>query len=608
MTFNRWYPIRLTAFSPERRSAPHRGLLFAGSTGLLALFALSLGPAPAHAVWATNGNPASTAVENQSLPQSVSDGAGGIIVVWQDFRNDPPDPAALPVPDLSDSADVYVQRLDASGNPMWTADGVALCTDAAAQQSPVICSDGAGGAIIAWQEVRASATNYDIYVQGVTSGGTPKWTANGVLLCGATGAQVLEVIAPDDAGGAIVAWRDSRGASADVYARRISSLGIPLWTADGVPVCTAAGQQNDVRITPDQQGGAYLAWRDPRDAGTGNDIYAQAIAAADGAPRWAVDGVAVCIAAGSQILPTIAGDGRYGLLVTWQDSRNGATGNDIYAQRIRPDGTAAWPTANGVLVCGSDSSQSTPIVVSDGLAGAIIAWTDTRTSIKWPDIYAQRVDSAGAAMWTANGNAVCAQDSAQFVQTMIPDGLGGAIIGWDDERGAGQDEDIYAQSISPTGTLRWPTAGIRIATGSGTRALKTSAPDGYGGALFAWEDFRSGVNNDVYAFRITSIGTGVDFGASPRAPTGLLPARPNPFNPSTALEFELAASSTFRLAIHDVRGRLVRVIASGSAPAGRSTYRWDGLTETGSDAGSGVYYAVLTLPTGRRSTAITLVR
>ena len=217
------------------------------------------------------------------------------------------------------------------------------------------------------------------------------------------------------------------------------------------------------------------------------------------------------------------------------------------------------------------------------------------------------MDSTGVAIGAANGIGICVQDSGQYVRTMIPDALGGAIVGWDDKR-SGTNADIYVQSVAPNGSLRWASTGVLLATGAGTRSLTTSAPDGHGGGVFAWEDLRNGTDFDVYAFRLTSLGTGVEALDSPRAATRLLPARPNPFNPNTVLEFTLGAPSRFRLAIHDVQGRLVRVIAEGEAQAGRRTYRWDGLADKGTSCGSGVYYAVLSLPTGRRSTALTLIR
>ena len=61
--------------------------------------------------------------------------------------------------------DIYAQRVNAAGSPQWTADGVALCTAANDQRDPTIVSDGAGGAIVTWDDRRNGG--YDIYAQHV---------------------------------------------------------------------------------------------------------------------------------------------------------------------------------------------------------------------------------------------------------------------------------------------------------------------------------------------------------------------------------------------------------------------------------------------------------
>ena len=564
----------------------------------LALLAVStfalfiLAPVHALASWATNGNQAAPTTKNEVNTQMISDGAGGTFIVWQDFR--------------TDTADVYAQRFDMNGNRLWGSGGVAVCTVTDAQESPVLCSNGSGGIIVAWQDRRTS-TDYDIYAQALNGNGALLWApSTGVPICTTTGNQILEVIASDGAGGAMIAWRDTRLAlDANIYAQRVNASGVVQWTANGLPVCVAAGQQTDVRILPDGVGGAFLAWRDARNGPFNNDIYAQSLTPA-GAPRWTVDGVPVAAVVQDQVEPSIASDGKFGILVTWQDQRNG-TDADIFVQRLRPDGTPppSWP-ANGVQLCNQDSSQFHPLVASDGIAGAIVAWTDSRAGSKNAGIFAQRVDSTGVVQWTADGIGICTADSGQFIATIVPDKSGGAIIGWDDERGAGADEDIYAQAVTRNGAIRWAANGIRIATGSGTRHLTTSAPDGFGGALFGWEDYRS-VNAQVYAYRISPVGTGVE-PSSPAARAGLPTPHPNPFNPHTTIDFTLDAPSRYRLAIHDVQGRLVRVLAEGDAPAGSHSAIWDGTRSDGTPCASGAYFAVLATPSGNRSTTLRLIR
>lgn len=73
----------------------------------------------------------------------------------------------------------------------------------------------------------------------------------------------------------------------------------------------------------------------------------------------------------------------------------------------------------------------------------------------------------------------------------------------------------------------------------------------------------------------------------------LLPAVPNPFNPSTLLRLELPEAGEASLEITDLLGRRVRLLDQGPWPAGSRALRWDGADDQGLPAASGVYFARL---------------
>jgi len=209
---------------------------------------------------------------------------------------------------------------------------VALCSATGGQYSPTIVSDGGSGAIVTWFDERGG--NYDIYAQRILTGGTVNWTADGVALCTDTGEQYYPTIAADAAGGAIVTWFDSRSGNYDIYARKISSAGEAQWTANGVALCAASGTQWYPTIVTDGAGGAIVAWTDSRNAT--DDIYAQRISTG-GTVQWTANGVALCSATGWQELGTIVTDCGAGAIATWVDGRS--DNFDIYAQRVLANGT-----------------------------------------------------------------------------------------------------------------------------------------------------------------------------------------------------------------------------------------------------------------------------
>ena len=73
-------------------------------------------------------------------------------------------------------------------------------------------------------------------------------------------------------------------------------------------------------------------------------------------------------------------------------------------------------------------------------------------------------------------------------------------------------------------------------------------------------------------------------------------AYPNPFNPSTHIDFALAAESSARLVVYDVLGRTVRTLvrADEALPAGFYSVTWDGRDASGRPVGNGLYFYRLT--------------
>lgn len=151
----------------------------------------------------------------------------------------------------------------------WAADGVELCSEAANQRYPRIAHDGAGGAIIAWWDRRDG--NQDIYARRIDSDGTPLWEADGVPVCTAASDQYNQRLVSNGAGGAIITWEDDRDGNWDIYAQMVDSFGNRQWENvpgsgdyNGIPVCTAADDQKNPRLTTDGEGGAIITWQDYR--------------------------------------------------------------------------------------------------------------------------------------------------------------------------------------------------------------------------------------------------------------------------------------------------------------------------------------------------------
>jgi hypothetical protein len=266
------------------------------------------------------------------------------------------------------------------------------------------------------------------------SGGvlTYAWSAPSGILSSASGNPVTWT-APDATGSFLVnvTVSNAAGATAVGYVSLLVTVSpsgpiitnvnpTPAWVGDSVRITGAGfgGSQGTSVVTILGLAATVNSWSDTvifatvpfGSAGTG-DVFVT-VAGVASSPGYIV--VFPCIPISTtfndQKLPQIAPDGSGGAIIVWQDSRNGVP--QIYAQRMDGAGVVQW-TTDGVPICTAVGGQSNPQITPDGSGGAIIVWSDLRGTDF--DIYAQRVNAAGAVQWTVDGVAICTAPDFQEV-------------------------------------------------------------------------------------------------------------------------------------------------------------------------------------------------
>jgi len=109
----------------------------------------------------------------------------------------------------------------------------------------------------------------------------------------------------------------------------------------------------------------------------------------------------------------------------------------------------------------------------------------------------------------------------------------------------------------------------------------------FDGALVTFDNFEQGnpVNWDPIIDGVSAVDDVPEIGQVTVA------AHPNPFNPQTTISFDLPRAAEVSLAVHDLQGRLVRVLlGSAQYSAGRHQQVWDGRDVYGQIAASGIYF------------------
>jgi hypothetical protein len=333
-------------------------------------------------LWDANGIRVNTASNSQSTPCIVSDGAGGVIVVWANI-------GTITLPDPPFYAYVYsyyAQRLDSSGSPQWTSGGVQVVSFSGSDL--VAIADGAGGVIFAWSGNPSGSTTdpFNIYAQRVSSAGAMLWGTSGRAVCTASGQQTRPVLVSDGSGGTIIAWGDGRTPSrlSDIYVQRVDASGATRWTGNGVAIATSTSTETSPKIVSDMNGGAIIAWSRLNDTNAVS-AYLQRVNSS-GAVQWQSGGVFAATAGSFSLLADDVG----GVYVTWDQAFNSA--GDLYAQRLTSAGARRW--AASLKVSGAAGVQATPATALDGLGNMVVAWKDSRSG-SGNDIYAQRVEQSG---------------------------------------------------------------------------------------------------------------------------------------------------------------------------------------------------------------------
>ncbi len=112
-----------------------------------------------------------------------------------------------------------------------------------------------------------------------------------------------------------------------------------------------------------------------------------------------------------------------------------------------------------------------------------------------------------------------------------------------------------------------------------------------GGAHLAWAATFGGEQN-VYYGHITPVlvSIGETSGYFRPVQSQLSPNYPNPFNPSTTIQYELKQASKVTLKIYNLLGQEVRTLVNAQKLSGSHSVIWDGKNNHGQRVTSGVYF------------------
>ena len=200
----------------------------------------------------------------------IVDGAGGALAVWGQTGQD-----------------LYAQHIDSSGKRVWGRHGILI---AKTVHDPAIIADASGNTIIFWDDLQ------NTYAQKIDLSGNILWPEEGIVT-GYAGEydNVIHYCAESDGkDGAVIAWNRSDGGDESIYMQHVDSGGNKLWGDSGIQVSPVrpywAGYSVPARITPDGEGGFFVAWAAGEHIKDKTSSYVQRISSGSKL-LWGEDGI-----------------------------------------------------------------------------------------------------------------------------------------------------------------------------------------------------------------------------------------------------------------------------------------------------------------------------
>jgi hypothetical protein len=512
-----------------------------------------------------------------------------------------------------------------TGHAAWGPDPVQISTTTAEVRLLVSCSDGADGALVAWQE----GTNGIVRAHHLLASGDldPAWPANGLIACAIADKRPYMDIVSDGTGGAYVVWLENASSTAmetaDFYATRITPDGQVAsgWPARGQLVGVAGLTRPDV--AGDGSGGLYLVW--PVYGGSPDYLEIRAHhLGPDNLPAGGWTGGSKSIS-GKQpsvtedLWPQVIAASDGGALISWCQTASPAGTQRL--MRIAPNGNAASGWAEGGMAIATFGGRIMSLPVRDALiamtrsdGGDLFIFSASSLDYGGTQLRLRRLTESGlpAPAWTADGKLVVTDEFEQFgALDLLPDALDGAILGlfvfslhvtrydfWSfpasgaSSQFASQYGWWYHDAV-PTG------AGNVFAAGSWTSKWnqyepwpfvnfkQLPTPSGYtnfsesysvntlsyygdvsicratGGAIFMWSQDRERVG--VFAMRFDSSGPVVD--VAPEVPGGAMIRSWFDRAAGIRVAGSMAPGANGRIDVFDIVGRRVstaRIVAGGA--------------------------------------------
>ena len=467
---------------------------------------------------------------------------------------------------------ISVQSLNVNGTPVFEENGILVMNSIYVGEYDVDNQNNIFSIITKNFAFRAVAQSFD-------SDGNLLWDENGVYLTNSDDAQIFVQISIQD-GFSYAGWTEYNGdftnPEYNIYAQKIDENGNLLWGETGFLITDREGDN----VIIDILGRCYI-WTN-EDFPDYNIYVKKVDENGNTSAGWDENGILISEVEENQHklkgiqIPQ-------GYLIIWLDNSE----DDIYGQIITEEGNILWQQDGLPLVIQPLNQNNVKVIYDEFI---YLVWEDFRSGVDY-EIYAQKFNENGEEIWMEGGVLIGEGTNPDIAK--VGDRL---IVVWQ-RNVESYSHDIYGQLLNLEGELLWNAPGEVLCDASWRQYEPQIVTTESNNICIGWMDERI-YNNDEYAGSIPSIFAQKVHVESTWSPGEILSAIrgelfqncPNPFNPSTTINFSIQNDSQVEVTIFNLRGQKIKTLTNNEFTKGSHSIIWNGENDSGKSVSSGIYY------------------
>lgn len=442
-----------------------------------------------NAQWVNNPAANTKLVVGQNDPVNIiaiDDKDGGLFVFWEDNKS-------------NNVSDIFFIHTNQNGEISFRADGKSVSTASEKKEFPVALTDSEGNAFVLWKSLLKDKQDR-LFVQKLSKKGARLWGDRGIEVT-ENELEIIDYAFDIDNNGILFICYLLRepGFTGDflVEYKFLDQEGKRLrQSIDESLMFISNNRKSKTAVVADFENGAFFFWLENF---SGRSVLRGYFVDETGIKKWGRDPVNISDINKSVLSYNV---NRFGNSVYLSFQYQGQV-KEIHHQLVTRNGNLPWGTGGKKISTLSGSQLNPQAAIID--SSIYLTWTNEYRNDK--DIYIQKFDKNGKAIWKKDGLAVNKSVGDQFGQKIVHDEKDNLIIAWIDRRVDSVYGNIYVQKINNQGQQLWDSLSVMLGSfHNSQKSYLNLVADGSGGVIAIFKEKRNG-KNEIFAQKIFNSGT-----------------------------------------------------------------------------------------------------